>query len=57
MPRQMPKALVATVGDLEALVGRLPLLATSNTAIIQSSPFVRRMPILSYSRLPDASSP
>jgi Lrp/AsnC family transcriptional regulator, leucine-responsive regulatory protein len=40
------KALVANVGDLEALIDRFLPFATTNTAIIQSSPVARRMPPL-----------
>jgi Lrp/AsnC family leucine-responsive transcriptional regulator len=38
------KALIASVDDLEALIDRFLPFATTNTAIIQSSPVVRRMP-------------
>jgi Lrp/AsnC family transcriptional regulator, leucine-responsive regulatory protein len=37
------RALVANVGDLEALIDRFLPFATTNTAIIQSSPVARRM--------------
>lgn len=40
------KAMVATVGDLEALIDRFLPFATTNTAIIQSSPVERRIPYL-----------
>jgi Lrp/AsnC family leucine-responsive transcriptional regulator len=42
------RAHVATVNDLEALIDRFLPFATTNSAIIQSSPVRRRMP-----RLPD----
>ncbi|SRR5258708_39081733 len=40
------RALVATVGDLEVLIDRFLPFATTNSAIIQSSPVARRMPQL-----------
>lgn len=40
------RAHVASVGDLEALIDRFLPFATTNTAIIQSSPVRRRMPQL-----------
>jgi Lrp/AsnC family leucine-responsive transcriptional regulator len=40
------KAVVASVADLEKLIDDLLPLATTNTAIIQSSPVRRRMPPL-----------
>jgi Lrp/AsnC family transcriptional regulator, leucine-responsive regulatory protein len=40
------KAMVATVADLEALIDRFLPFATTNTAIIQSSPVSRRVPQL-----------
>jgi Lrp/AsnC family leucine-responsive transcriptional regulator len=40
------RALVANVADLEALIDRFLPFATTNTAIIQSSPVARRLPPL-----------
>lgn len=44
------KAHVASVRELEALIDKIIPLGTTNTAIIQSSPVVRRLPQLPVAR-------